>query len=117
MCATPVGVHLNVLPPPSSRRTPRPFIALAATPAFGVSDSSNVAPQRVQSTSRWESAVGGQASGGVDFFVGRDWSIAFEAGYVWLPGFNQAIDLRKNYSGAQVAISVGWLFGRGAHTP
>jgi hypothetical protein len=51
--------------------------------------------------------------GGVDVHVGRSFAIGVNGGYNWMLDFAKPVGVRDNYSGPEVGVSVGWLFGRG----
>lgn len=51
--------------------------------------------------------------GGADVLVGRHWSIGVIAGYNWMADFPQTIGTRTNYSGVDVGIGIGWIWGKG----
>jgi hypothetical protein len=57
--------------------------------------------------------VGGRLGAGLDAHVARSWSIGVEGGYTWMPDFSQPVGIRDNYSGFDVGVSIGWLFGKG----
>jgi hypothetical protein len=40
-------------------------------------------------------------------------SIGVNAGYNWMADFSRPIGGRDNYSGFQVAVGIGFLFGKG----
>jgi hypothetical protein len=60
-----------------------------------------------------EVTVGGGVGGGVDFHLARWFSIGVSGGYNWVAPFNHPVGSRTTYSGADAAISFGFLFGKG----
>ena len=56
---------------------------------------------------------GGFLGGGVDVLLGRRWSLGVSAGYNWMADFSQTIGTRRNFSGVDVGIGIGWMWGKG----
>ena len=56
---------------------------------------------------------GGFVGGGADVLLGRRWSLGVSAGYNWMADFPETIGTRKNYSGVDVGVAVGWMWGKG----
>ena len=108
-----LGVHWNPFPnrPPSAAL--KPFVAASIGPIFGSSNGSFVGSSKVTSGVRDEATVGGHVGAGIDFHVGRPFSFGVDAGYNWMTDFAQPIGSRDNYSGPEIGISFGFLFGRG----
>ena len=50
---------------------------------------------------------------GADVLLGRRWSLGVGAGYNWMASFSEPIGTRKNYSGLDVGVSLGWMWGKG----
>jgi hypothetical protein len=61
--------------------------------------------------------AGGHAGAGIDVHVTRWLSIGVNGGYNWMNDFAQPVGTRDNYSGPELGISFGWLFGRGRARP
>ena len=51
---------------------------------------------------------------GIDFHVARWLSIGVSGGYNWMLDFAEPIGRQDNYSGPQLGVNIGWLFG-GSH--
>ena len=62
---------------------------------------------------RGEVTVGAFLGGGVDFHLGRNFSMGVTTGYNWVGDFETPIGGRSNYSGFELSLSFGWVFGRG----
>ena len=60
---------------------------------------------------------GGLVGGGVDFHVSRGFSLGVSGGYRWMADFSRPIGARDNYSGFELALNIGWLFGAGSAPP
>ena len=50
--------------------------------------------------------------GGLDVHVTHAFSIAVSGGYNLMANFSEPVGLRDNFNGPEVAISIGWLFGK-----
>jgi hypothetical protein len=55
--------------------------------------------------------IGGQVGGGVDVLLSRSFSLGAGLGYNWMLAFADPIGERDNYSGIEVQLTFGWLFG------
>ena len=108
-----LGARWNPLKRDHAQQAMKPFISVAAGPIFGLSEGSFVAPGVVSSGDTLRTALGGQFGGGVDLHVARSFSIGLEAGYHVMTNFSQPVGLRDNFNGPNVAVSFGWLFGKG----
>ena len=56
---------------------------------------------------------GYSSGGGFDVHVSRSFSIGVNTGYNVMQNFSEPVGLRDNFNGAQVGISLGWVFGKG----
>ena len=45
--------------------------------------------------------------------MARSFSIGLNVGYNAMLNFSEPVGLRDNFNGPQVAIGLGWLFGKG----
>jgi hypothetical protein len=66
-----------------------------------------------QMGARTEATIGGHVGGGVDFHLARWFSVGVNAGYNWMADFSEPVGTRDNYSGPELGVSFGWLFGHG----
>lgn len=110
--AVPVTVRWNPWRP-ATYQAAKPFVAVGLGPVFGGSTGSFVGGGVVQNGVQSEATVGGHVGGGVDFHVARCFSIGVNAGYNWMVDFSKPVGGRDNYSGPEVGMSLGWLFGKG----
>ena len=94
----------------------RPYLSASLGPLLRSRDGSFVSGAGVLAGSSTEVAACGHLGGGVDFHVGRGFSIGLDAGYKWTAGLSDA-GFHDSYSGFELAMNVGWLFGRGDGTP
>ncbi len=109
----PAGVHWNPFTAahPSSRI--KPYVAVTVGPLFGAAAGNSVTPNTVSSGTSTQSTAGGHVGGGVDFHVGRPFAFGVSGGYNWMVDFSRPIGPRDNYSGAELGVSFGFLFGKG----
>jgi hypothetical protein len=119
--AVPVIVRWNAFGRAREQRVAKPFVAASVGPVFGSGSRSFVVtppggPVSTFSGKQTETTMGGHVGGGVDFHVARPFAIGIQGGYYWMLDFSQPVGLRSNYSGPQVAVSLGWMFGRGRAT-
>ncbi len=94
-------------------RALRPHLALGAGPVMGTSSSTYVAGLDVHAGSESEVTAGVHTGAGVDVLLSRHWALGLDAGYNWVDDFSAQIGGRSNYSGFELTVSLGWLFGRG----
>jgi hypothetical protein len=92
----------------------KPYLAAGLGPVIGESNGSSVGPSGVFAGSRSLGTVGGYIGAGVDVHLNRRWSFGLSAGYNWMVPFSEPIGKRDNYSGLDLRLSVGWLFGKGS---
>ena len=110
--AVPVTVRWNPWRA-SSYEAAKPFVALALGPVFGESTGNFVGGGVVQSGVHSAATVGGHIGGGIDFHIARCFSIGVNGGYNWMADFSRPVGGRDNYSGPEIGMSLGWLFGHG----
>ena len=92
----------------------KPFFAASLGPVLGASSGSFAGNGGVFAGTRSDAAAGGQVGAGVDFHVARWLSVGVSGGYNWMLDFAEPIGRRDNYSGPQLSVNIGWLFG-GSH--
>jgi len=114
--AAPIGVRWNPLRQ-SVPNVVKPYVAVSAGPVFGSTAGSFLGGGAVVTGMRTQVTAGGHAGAAVDVHVARWLSIGMNAGYNWMIDFAQPVGTRDNYSGPELGISFGWLFGRGRATP
>jgi hypothetical protein len=89
------------------------YLAASLGPAIGSHAGGSVDAVTALAGTRVAMTVGGFLGGGADVLVGRHWSLGVSAGYNWMADFPQTIGTRKNYSGVDVGIGIGWMWGKG----
>lgn len=91
----------------------KPFVAVGLGAIFGDSVGSFVGNGTAVSGVQSEVSVGGHIGGGVDFHIARCFSLGVNGGYNWMSDFSKPVGGRDNYSGPELGLSLGWLFGKG----
>lgn len=111
----PVGVRWNPFLSKTGAGGIKPYAVMTLGPMFGSSAGSFVSTSNVASVAgaHDEISAGGQLGGGVDFHLARWLAIGVTAGYNWMIPFEHAVGSRTNYSGAEVGLAFGFLFGKG----
>jgi hypothetical protein len=112
--AVPVGLRWIPLGGELRARSLKPYLAAGIGPVFGYSDGASVGPGGVFAGSRSHATIGGHLGGGVDIHLSRRWSFGLGAAFNWMADFAEPIGKRDNYSGLDLRLRVGWLFGKGS---
>ncbi len=86
----------------------RPYLAVAMGPFIGVGAQTGIGV-----TNTVSGAIGGQFGGGLDAQVTRSFMIGGRVGYNAMSDFATPIFGKDNFSGWEIAIELGWLFGKG----
>lgn len=109
----PVGLRWNPVAGDLRRKAIRPYLLASVGPVIGDSSASSIGGGGLTARSRSAVTVGGTVGVGADVLAGRNWSVGVGAGYNWMANFSTSIGSRRNYSGFDVSISLGWLWGKG----
>ncbi len=88
----------------------KPYIALSGGPVIGINNYKDYGDV-VYFEDDVYLTFGGYVGGGVDVMFGSKTSIGFQAGYNFYADFDRQIGDRKNFSGAEIGLSLGFLFG------
>jgi hypothetical protein len=110
--AIPIGVRWNPIRTSKPPEAVKPYVSVAVVPAIGEVVGGFVNGNTEISGIYTEGTVGGQVGGGVDFHVSRKISIGLGAGYTWMAKFDQPIGSLRDFSGPEVSVSFGLLFGK-----
>jgi hypothetical protein len=108
-----VGVRWNPFKGDHRVQSLKPFIAVGAGPVVGFSEGVFVNGDTVSTGNFSRATLGGHFGGGFDVHVARSFSLGLNAGYNATLNFSEPVGVHKNFNGAQVGLSVGWLFGKG----
>lgn len=110
--AIPLG--LRFCPLPGGTRAVKPYLDVALGPVIGATSGTSVGARGTYAGDSVEVVVGGLLGGGVDFHLSRGFSLGVSAGYQWTGDFAQPVGGRTDYSGFELALNIGWLFGKGS---
>jgi len=112
--ATLIGARWNPLKGDHAHQVFKPFITGSLGPISGLADGSFVSSHgSVTAGSSTKTTLGGHFGGGVDTHVARSFSIGLDVGYNAMMNFEQPVGVHNNFNGLQVAVGLGWLFGKG----
>jgi hypothetical protein len=107
----PAGVRWNPLGRTHRIRRLRPFVTTGLTLAFGKATETAIVANRLSRNDVNDVAIGWQVGGAADLLLSRSWSVTVDGGYIAMSQFSTPIGLRDDYSGPQLGVSIGWLFG------
>jgi hypothetical protein len=115
VASLPLGVRWNPLSGDLSQQPVKPAVVAAVGPVIAGAGGSSVSVdgRTVYDGGRSEVAIGIFLGGGVDFHLGRNFSMGVTSGYNWVSDFEVPIGGRKNYSGFELSLGFGWVFGKG----
>jgi len=106
------GIHWNPLHGDHRTQAFKPFVAVGLGPVVGLSTGAFVG--RTSSTgTNTRLALGAFVGGGFDVFVHHSVAVGVTAGYNVMQNFSEPVGLRDNFNGPEVALSLGWVFGKG----
>jgi hypothetical protein len=111
--SVPLGLRWD--PQPGNLRTKpvKLYLATGLGPVIGLHTGGSVDESTAFVGTRAAMTFGGFVGGGADVLLGRRWSLGVSAGYRWMADFSETIGTRKNYSGIDVGIGIGWMWGKG----
>jgi len=115
--ALPFGMQWSPWTDWAQPRPLKPFVAGAIGPVIGSGDGVRAGPRGVVVSSDTVATIGGLVGGGIDVHLARSWAMGAELNYSWMADFSDPIGERDNYSGVQMQLRLGWLFGRGRERP
>jgi outer membrane protein W len=101
-----VGMRYDLLEPEPGDAV-RPYVAAAVGSFLGFEASNTLFSQSAHS----ESAFGGRAGVGVDFFAASWLKLDVNLGYNAMTDFRTPVGARSNYSGPDFSIGFGYVFG------
>lgn len=93
----------------------KPYVALAGGPVLGVNNYIDDG-EFVYFEEDVFLTFGGYVGGGVDLMFGQRTTVGLQAGYNFYADFDEVIGDRQNFSGAELGISIGFLFGHDNHS-
>ena len=111
-----VGLRVGVKrygPGSMLRTSVRPFLSLDAEAVMASEDRTESGVSGVDVVADRFGAFGLVPGAGADFLLGNRFMVGTMAGYGLLTDFSEPFAGRRNYSGFEASVSLGWLFGRG----
>ena len=109
----PVGIRWDPRPGDLRTNPVKLYLAGGLGPVVGAHTGASIDSSTVFAGTRAAMTFGGFVGAGADVLLGRSCSIGVSAGYNWMADFSVAIGTRKNYSGLDVGVAIGWMLGRG----
>jgi opacity protein-like surface antigen len=109
----PLSLRFNPSPGDTTGRSVKPYLLAGVGPVVGTVAGSVAGRSGVLTGARSEVALGGQLGGGVDFMLGRSWALNVEATYNLMQAFERPIGPHDDYSGLELHVGIGWVFGKG----
>ena len=116
VAAIPLGVRWNPLPGNHEQQPVKPAVVVSVGPVIGGAGGSSVYVNGndVFNGGLTEVTIGAFLGGGVDFHLGRNFSMGVTTGYNWVGAFETPVGGRTNYSGFELSLGFGWVFGKGS---
>jgi hypothetical protein len=114
VAAMPLGLRWNPFPGDTRKRAVKPWLDVALGPVIGATSGASVSARGTYAGDSVEVTLGGLVGAGVDFHLSRGFSLGLSAGYQWMDDFSQPVGGRTDYSGFELALNIGWLFGAGS---
>ena len=111
--AMPVGIRWNPIKGDFAHQALKPFVMGAVGPVIGEASGSFVGGNTISSGTDTHATLGTQFGGGLDIHMARSFSVGLTVSYNWMMDFSEPLWTHKNFNGAQVALGIGWLFGKG----
>lgn len=93
----------------------KPYLAISGGPVLGVNNYKSLGGSDVLLEDDVYLAFGAYFGGGIDFMFGENMMLGINGGYNAFSDFKEYIGERDNYSGAELGISFGFLFGGPSH--
>jgi hypothetical protein len=111
--AMSLGFQLNPMGEAAAAKQVKPYLAAGLGPVIGSGEGVRVGPGGVSIGTGTHGTIGGHIRGGFDLHIARSWTVGGGLGYNWMAGFSNPIGERDNYSGIEMHITLGWVFGKG----
>ncbi len=108
-----LGLQWNPMRRDVAAQSVRPYLTLGMGPVIGSASGAFLDGGVVRAGDDAQVTVGAQAGAGVDVLLGRRWSMGFGTGYNWVDEFARPVGERRDFSGIEMTLSLGWLFGSG----
>jgi len=109
----PLGLQWDPQPGDLRMKPVKLYLAAGLGPVWGVHAGGSIDESSLFAGTRVAMTVGGFVGAGADVLIGRRWSLGVSAGYNWMADFSEPLGTRKNFSGLDVGVSLGWIWGKG----
>ena len=113
VASLPLGVRWDPLGGNLAQQPVKPAIVASIGPVIGGAGGTTVTNGVVFDGGVSEVTIGAFLGGGVDFHLGRNFSMGVTTGYNWVGDFETPVGGRTNYSGFELSLAFGWVFGKG----
>ena len=108
----PVFVGMRYYPiRPTTRTQFRPFLTAGIGPVTGFESGSDIGGLQVVQKATTMTAFGCRAGAGLDVRMGGSVVMNLNLGYNLTTDFSKALGGRRNYSGLEFGLGIGWQFG------
>src|SRR5512139_817656 len=111
--SVPLGIRWDPQPGDLRTKPVKLYLAAGLGPVVGTHTGGSLDSSTVFAGTRVATTFGGFVGAGADVLLGRRWSIGVSAGYNWMADFSEPIGTRRDYSGLDVGVAIGWMWGRG----
>jgi hypothetical protein len=111
--SVPLGLRWDPRPGDLRTKPVKFYLAAGLGPVWGAHVGGSVSESSVFAGTRVATTFGGTLGAGADVLIGRRWSLGVGAGYNWMADFPEPLGTRKNFSGFDAGVSIGWIWGRG----
>lgn len=109
----PLGLRWNPMKGDLRTRAVKPFLAAGFGPVIGSSSGASKTFTAAFAGAQSGTTFGGFLGAGLDVLIGRHFSLGVDARYNLMADFSTPIGGLENYSGFQMAVGFGWVFGQG----
>lgn len=110
----PLGIRWDPQPGDLRTKPVKLYLAGGLGPVVGTHQGGSIDESSIFAGTRTAMTFGGFVGVGADVLLGRRWSLGVSAGYNWMADFAEPIGTRKNHSGVDAGVSIGWMWGKGA---
>jgi len=112
--AMPLGFRYNPFTSEPWRHAAKPYFAVGVGPVIGEQSGSSLSRDGSFYGERLAATIGGFLGAGVDVHLTRHFSIGMTGGFNWMADLPHPIAGRDNWSGWELSLGFGWVFGKGS---
>jgi len=110
----PMGVRWSPWGGDVWRKSAKPFLLAGLGPVIGSTAGSTAGRAGAYNGVRTMTTVGAVIGGGVDVHLARWLTLGVTGEFSLMPNFSETLGNRRNFSGFDVGVSFGWMFGKGS---